>query len=166
MFENILKHLLSQKKMNIMRQRIMNRLKSQGLIWGCCIIWLVGGAGNCKDVTEDCTDEDYANCNTIGFTEGLVEVDLSINQRYKEVRVQLFEGRVDDGVLFFDEVVSDNYFSFLKPVGNTYSGRAFYVSGMDSVVVVDGDDIKNLTYVVCELQCNDLKNAFLDLKIH
>lgn len=149
-----------------MRHRIMYWLKSQGLILGCCIIWLVAGAGNCKDVTEDCSEEDYANCNTIEFTEGLVEVEVSIDQRYKDVRVQLFEGKVDDGALFFDDIVNDDYFSFLKPVGKSYSGRAIYVSGMDSVVVVDGDDIKNLTYVVCELQCNDLKNALLDLRLH
>lgn len=120
---------------------------------------------SCKSKYEDCTDEDYANCNTIPFTDGLVEVLLSIDSSNPTAHLQLFEGNVEDGVMFFDEIVNEDLVMIIKPEGKYYSGLAKYRKGNDSLIAIDGGKIRNITYQICEHKCNELQNAVLDLRI-
>jgi len=134
-------------------------IKRCGIVLFCFLVL------SCKSKYEDCTEDDYANCNTIPFTEGLVEVQLTIDAANPVVRLQLFEGDIVNGELFFDEMIDEDLVMVIKPEGKYYSGRAFYRKGNDSLIAIDGGKIRNLSYQICEYKCNELQNAILDLRI-
>jgi len=128
-----------------------------------CIIFFLS---NCKSKFEDCTDQDYANCDTEIPQTGRITVLLTINQENPAVTVRVFEGNFEDGHLVREDILRIRTFNYSLTPDKYYSFTATYKDGTSTIMAVDGGRIKVSRYRMCELRCYDLNSPEIDLRLY
>lgn len=119
----------------------------------------------CKDKYEDCTEEDYNNCNTFRPETGIAEILLTINNQNPQVTVSLFEGDFEDGNLIWEKDVKTQQFTEVLDVEKSYSFTVSYQRDGTSIMAVDGGKIKVVSYTMCEYTCYETKDLTIDLEL-
>ena len=119
----------------------------------------------CRDKYEDCTDQDYLNCNTERPLTANAKVLVTLTNQQPTVMVSLYQGDFENGNLVrereyrrsnsVEELTTEEY----------YSVTAMYVRGSDTTLVVDGGRIKILSYRMCEERCYEAKDLTFDLRL-
>jgi len=121
---------------------------------------------SCKSKFEDCTDQDYASCNTEQPQTGRITILLTINQENPSVPVRVYEGNFEDGRLVRADTIRMRSFNYFLTPGKDYSFTATYNDGNSKIMTVDGGRIKVSTYRMCELRCYELNNPEIDLRLY
>ncbi|MBW6478578.1 MAG: hypothetical protein K0B37_04050 [Bacteroidales bacterium] len=121
---------------------------------------------SCKSKYEDCTDQDYANCETEKPQTGRITILLSINQENPYVPVRLYEGNFENGRLVREDTIRMRTFNYFLTPEKDYSFKATYKDGTSTVLAINGGRIKVSTYRMCELRCYEVNNLEIDLRLH
>jgi hypothetical protein len=120
---------------------------------------------DCKGKDENCTDNDYANCDTTRPRAGSAEVSITHNFHHKEVEVSLYDGNFEDGRLIWKKTYSRGVMSEILDVETSYSFTATYYAGNDTLLVIDGGKVRVKSYSMCELTCYEARKLRIDLTL-
>jgi hypothetical protein len=120
----------------------------------------------CKSKYEDCTDQDYANCNTEKPQMGRITVLLTINSENPSIPVNVYEGNFEDGRLLRADTIRTRTFNYFFTPEKDYSFTASYKDGPSTIMVVNGGQIKLSTYRMCELRCYEVNDMEIDLRLY
>jgi hypothetical protein len=121
---------------------------------------------SCKDKTEDCTDEDYRNCDTSRPEYGYVDINLSFNHLNPDVILRIYEGNFEDNRLLLEQSVRSSRIIEELRTNTYYSFTATYQNGREIIVAVDGGKIKIDSYQMCEYKCYEARRLNVDLRIN
>lgn len=117
------------------------------------------------DKYEDCTDSDYDNCNTEVPVVGSVTVNITINEFNDSVIVVIKEGKFESGQLVLKDTLYQNSKTYSLDLNKNYSAAAYYKSGSDTIIAIDGGKLDYYSYKACELTCYEVRNLTLDLRL-
>jgi hypothetical protein len=120
---------------------------------------------SCKDKYEDCTSDDYNNCNTYRPELGEVEIKISITNEQPMVMVKLFEGNFEDEKLIWEKTYNNSMQSIDLDVETPYSFTATYIRDGKEIIAVDGGTIKVSSYKACEYDCYEADLLKIDLSL-
>ena len=97
---------------------------------------------------------------------GPINVLLTINEENPYVPLIIYRGDIENNdIEYIDTSISTNYWVDV-PVNKYYSIAAKYLSGEDTIYVVDGDDIKvKYTETDCDLPCYYFKGGYMDARL-
>lgn len=128
-------------------------------------VFILFFAFSCRSKYEDCTDQDYANCNTEIPQTGILSIRLTINEENPAVPISLYEGNFEDGRLIRLDTVRVGRYNYSLLPDKDYSVTATYQEGGNTIVAVSGGRINLIRYRMCELQCYDVDEPVLDLRL-
>lgn len=120
---------------------------------------------SCRSKYEDCTDQDYANCNTEIPQTGILSIRLTINEENPAVPISLYEGNFENGRLIRQDTVRVGRYNYSLLPDKNYSVTATYREAGKTIVAVSGGRINLIRYRMCELQCYDVDEPELDLRL-
>ncbi|MFW5792832.1 MAG: hypothetical protein ACOCWC_01010 [Bacteroidota bacterium] len=137
-------------------------------IFSILLIIFVFVLGSCRkksDKNKDCTDYDYENCDTSEPFYGKLNLKLTINNENESVRVLVFEGNYESGVIIFEDEINAAEETYYLELNKKYSAAAYYSQGNDTIIAVDGGKLESYSYTMCEYTCYDVLNLSLDLRL-
>jgi hypothetical protein len=120
---------------------------------------------SCKDKLEDCTQEDYDNCNTQKPQFGKVTVRLTINTENPDVILKIYQGNFEDANIVLEQSTSSRYITEFLKVDTYYSFAVKYKRGRENITAVDGGKIKLKSYKMCEYRCYEAVTLDIDLTV-
>jgi hypothetical protein len=120
---------------------------------------------SCKDQNNDCTDTDYAGCNTTEPTDGELKVLLTINAENPAVPIYIYKGKIEEGALQVMDTAESSVYRIKLPVNEYYSVAAKYKSGSKTIYAVDGDRIKKKSSAMCDSTCWSVVDAKVNVKL-
>lgn len=129
------------------------------------LVFFLVFAQSCRSKYEDCTQQDYNDCFTERPAAGLVRILLTINEENPEVHVECYFGDYEDGDFFWEDDFSSITNNEYLDVETDLSFIAFYKSGNDSIIAVDGGRVDVISYQMCEYRCYDVRVLEIDLRI-
>jgi hypothetical protein len=83
------------------------------------------------------------------------------------VKIRMYEGNVDNGVLFdsFETMALEE--TYILPVNQRYSAEAEYSDGEITIIAVDGDRLNRESFENCDQTCYDWDHSItLDLELN
>jgi hypothetical protein len=119
----------------------------------------------CRSKYEDCTQSDYDACITEWPWDGLVYVNITINAENREVPVEIFKGNFEDGHLIHEFTYRSRRTTVRLDTETLYSFTATYKKGDQTIVAVDGGEIKVIQYTMCEESCYEAQEIEIFLTI-
>lgn len=114
---------------------------------------------------DECEYPDYSDCNTIEPFFGNLQIKSTINQEYTVNYVTLYEGFVEENIVFKEIDVTENLISVEVPVDRRFSAKALYIKGIDTIAVIDGTFVKKNDKQYCDSVCWSLSGLELDLRL-
>ncbi len=115
--------------------------------------------------TESSTDCDYSDCNTYRPEEGLVHLQVSNTDANRDIPIIIYRGRIDAKDTVLIDTIRTGGKDYYLPVDQYYSARAEYQKDGNKWYVVDGDQLKLKSNVVCDSTCYEVKDINLDLRL-
>ncbi len=93
-------------------------------------------------------------------------VDITINEENPFVPLVFYRGDVEeDNIEWIDTSYSETLYLY-SPVNEYYSIKAFYKSGSQTIIAVDGDRMKTTRVSdVCDYDCWVIKGGTLDVRL-
>lgn len=93
-------------------------------------------------------------------------VDLTINEENPFVPLVFYRGEVDENnIEWIDTAYSERLYLY-SPVNEYYSIKAFYKSGDQVLIAVDGDKLKTSRVSdVCDYDCWVIRGGILDVRL-
>lgn len=122
-------------------------------------------AFSCRSKYEDCTDQDYAKCNTEVPQTGIISIRLTINEENPSIPISVYEGNFENGQLVRQDTVRVSTYNYSLLTEKEYSFTATYKKDGKTIMAVNGGTIKLIRYRMCELQCYDVDEPELDLRL-
>ena len=113
----------------------------------------------------DCTEEDYENCVIDEPFYGAVNVRITINDENPEVKLVFFDGNYESQDTVWVDTISSRSSTYYFDLNNTYSAAAYYKSGDNTIIAVDGGWLDLYTYTMCEYTCYGIIELDLDLRL-
>ena len=107
---------------------------------------------SCGDYV-DCSTYDFVDCTFEEPTTGLLQITLTIDSANDSVPIDLFIGKVEDGIIDTSFIATEYLYFIELPVNVYYSVRAEYNSFGTKVVVIDGDEMSTYESTECEQYC-------------
>lgn len=120
---------------------------------------------SCRDKYEDCTEEDYLNCNTIRPATANADVRVTLNAQNPTVLVRLYKGDFEKGQLVRERHYTRRNNREILNTEENYSITAMYFQDNDTVLVVDGGRIGIISYRMCEDRCYEARELTFDLRL-
>ncbi len=93
-------------------------------------------------------------------------VDLTINEENPYVPLVFYKGKVEEGLIEWIDTAYTETLYLYSPVEQYYSIKAFYKSGEQTIISVDGDKL-GTTQVsdVCDYDCWVIRGGILDVRL-
>ncbi len=93
-------------------------------------------------------------------------VDITINEDNPFVPLVFYKGKVEeDNIEWIDTAYSETLYLY-SPVDQYYSIKAFYKSGVQTIIAVDGDKLKTTQVSdVCDYDCWIIRGGILDVRL-
>jgi len=94
-------------------------------------------------------------------------VDITINEENPFVPLIFYKGKVEEGnIEWIDTAYSETLYLY-SPVNQYYSIKAFYKSGEQTIISVDGDKLKTTQVSdVCDYDCWVIRGGILDVRLN
>ena len=118
-----------------------------------------------KPSVEDCENWDGEGCLAYKPDSGLLIVKLTINKENQNVRVKVFEGKLEEENEILKINTQEALLHLYLPVNKYYTVTASYKDGDKSILAVDGDEIVVKEYVVCGEDCFVLKDGGVNVRL-
>lgn len=135
------------------------------LIYIATLIFILCIPFSCRDKYDNCTEEDYANCDTERPGIGRAVIHVTINDDNPYVPVSVYEGNFEQGHLLFRDTLYEGSSSFYLETEKFYSFTATYGLANDTTIAVDGGEVGIISYQMCELRCYEVRVLDIDLKL-
>ncbi len=139
----------------------MMKIPDTIILFVCILIF----AFSCRSKYEDCTDQDYAECNTEIPQTGIISVRLTINEENPAIPISVYDGNFENGRLIRQDTLRVGSYNFALLTEKEYSFTATYKKAGKTIVAVNGGRINLIRYRMCELQCYDVDEPELDLRL-
>ena len=109
------------------------------------------------------------NCDECFFYEpdsADLIVDLTINEENPYVPLVFYRGEIEEeNIEWIDTAYSETLYLY-SPVGENYSIKAFYKSGTQTIIAVDGDKMTTSRVSdVCDYDCWVVRGGILDVRL-
>jgi len=114
---------------------------------------------------DECEYPDYSDCNTIEPFFGNLQIKSTINQEYTVNYVTLYEGFIEENIVFKEIEVTESFKTVEVPVDRRFSAKALYILGNDTVAVVNGTYVKKNDRQYCDSVCWSLSGLEIDLRL-
>ncbi len=114
---------------------------------------------------DECSSPDYSNCDTHEPAVAILELKVTINSENPKVKVEIYDGNVESGYLYRTVFAESGVLNENVSVDRYYSAKAFYKSGADSIVAIDGDELKKISTSYCDSTCWGISGGHLDLRL-
>lgn len=139
-------------------------MRNKNLIAFLIVTFAFAGCFKDNDGEGECNPN--AVCYTDAPNELLVKLKLSSSPDGTPVKVRMYEGNVDDGVLFDSLETTSAEESYYLPVNEYYSAEAEYSDGEITIIAVDGDRLNHESFENCDQTCYDWDHSItLDLEL-
>jgi hypothetical protein len=131
------------------------------------IFILIGMLSSCnkKRNIYDCTEQDYADCVRAINYVGDVTINVTINEDNNNVKFVIREGNFESGRPIITDTIDTISKVYSLDLDKYYSAAAYYKSGNDSIVVIDGGLLDYYIYKVCGIMCLEISHVTLDLRL-
>ncbi len=129
------------------------------------LVFILSFVQSCRSKYEDCTQQDYNDCITDRPVAGLVNILLTINEENPEVHVECYFGDYENRDFFWEDDFAISSINEYLDVEKELSFIAYYKSGNDSIIAVDGGRVDVISYQMCEYRCYDVRVLEIDLRI-
>ena len=97
-------------------------------------------------------------------TLGRLEVSVTVDAEFPRVPISIYRDDFELGDLVLSDTAATDEAEYTLPMGE-YSATATYISGQDTVVAVDGDEITTALVIYCDGRCWEVYNADLNLEL-
>ena len=124
------------------------------IVCGSCDEKIFTGDVNCDECYSEKPDE-----------ADLV-IDLTINYKYPAVLITVFYGDIESGNVVTSEYADYTPYYVYVPVNRTYSVRAEYKTGSETVYAIDGTNLRVLSVTdACTEKCFVIENEKMDARL-
>ena len=122
--------------------------------------------GSCSKYSYvDCETYDYSDCDTWQFETGTLEVQVSFPNGQKKVPVVIFMGNYPSTDTVMVDTLTSGSMSYTLDIGHTYSMSAEYTVNGQKILAVDGDEVTQKSYDVCDSVCWLVRDGQVDLRL-
>ncbi len=113
----------------------------------------------------DCEEHPiWKECERNIPSQGLLYLSVTINSSNPRIPVNIYFGDFEHGILVLSDTVEVEDAEYTLPIGE-YSATAKYISGQDTIMTVDGGEIKAELVEYCNMDCWEVTNANLNLEL-
>jgi hypothetical protein len=109
------------------------------------------------------------NCDECYFNEpdsADLIVDITINEENPFVPLIFYRGEADDNNIEWIDTAYTETLYLYSPVNEYYSIKAFYKSGDQTLIAVDGDKLRTSRVSdVCDYDCWVIRGGILDIRL-
>ena len=113
----------------------------------------------------DCEEHPiWKDCERYIPSHGKLRISVTINSSNPSVPVKIYKGDFELGILVLSEMLTVEDAEFTLPIGE-YSATATYVSGQNTIMTVDGGEIKAELVEYCDMDCWEVSDANFDLEL-
>ena len=113
----------------------------------------------------DCEEHTiFKECERNIPSQGLLYLSITINSSNPRLPVNIYFGDFEHGILVLSDTVEVEDAEYTLPIGE-YSATAKYISGQDTIMTVDGGEIKAELVEYCNMDCWEVTNANLNLEL-
>lgn len=122
---------------------------------------------SCDKLTDEdeCDDVDYSDCNTEEPFRDSLHIKLTINDENEKVKLVIYDGDFEDGIAITQIETEKSKINVEVLLDREYSASAEYISGKDTIIAIDGTNIKKKSKTYCDSTCWSIKNQDLDLRL-
>ena len=118
-----------------------------------------------KYALVDCETYDYYDCQTFPSENGQLEVRVSFPDGMDKVPIVVLRGEYPSSdTVMLDTLVSETR-TYSLAVSTSYSVQAEYRTPDRLIYAIDGDEISQKSYTVCDSVCYLVKDAKTDLRL-
>lgn len=129
------------------------------------IIFSIFSACRTEKLKEEVYECDYSNCNTVEPQSGELEIKLTINSENQQVPVYIYRGNFEDNIVVDTIISEDEFFKFDVSLNCFYTAVAKYIKVNDTIMVIDGTEIKKLSGYNCDSLCWTVTGGKINLKL-
>lgn len=140
-------------------------MKHSGLVGLILLICTAFAACRTYVSEEDCASYDYSDCNTEKPVSGPMNISLTINEQYPRVPVSLIQGRFEDGEVIWSDTLDVSEHAVYVDLNYYYTVRATYIHGGDTIVAIDGDEVKSSSEAICDSTCWTVSEGDADVRL-
>ena len=116
-----------------------------------------------EEVTYESVD--CSTCITYRPDSGNLIINLTIDAENQQVPVTVYRERLENNDIRYQDTVNTSEFEVFVPLGYYYTVTAEYVSGKDTILVVDGDMIETKKVIgQCETICWIISGGVLNVE--
>lgn len=114
-----------------------------------------------EDWIVDCND-----CYSFEPDSADLIVELTINAENPEVPLVFYRGKIEDNVIEWVDTSRVEVLYLYSPVEEYYSVKAFYKTGEETIIAVDGDKLKTREVTEsCDYTCWVIRGGRLDVRL-
>lgn len=113
----------------------------------------------------DCEEHPiWKECERYAPSHGILYISVTISSSNPRIPVNIYWGDFELGILVLSDTLVVENAEYTLPIGE-YSATAKYMSGQDTIMTVDGGEIKAELVEYCNMDCWEVTNANLDLEL-
>jgi hypothetical protein len=141
------------------------RKSIQHTLSGLLLLLILMTTGCSEYAFVDCETYDYSDCETRPATTGNLEVSLSLPDGTNGVPVVLYKGNYPSSDTVFVDTLKTSLRTYALEMGQVYSMTAEYTVNGQRILAVDGDEVSQKSYNVCDSVCWLNRDGKLDLRL-
>lgn len=120
---------------------------------------------SCETLLENSDECNMDDCITEEPYTGYLDMRLSIISDNKNIMVLIFRGKYEEQNVQDTLYAQTEDFSHEVPINRYYSVAARYIIDNDTIMVIDGTDLKKSLDLDCEEDCWIVSGGDLDLRL-
>ena len=120
---------------------------------------------NCTN-EEDCEERPLSHeCLYTKPTDGPLHITVTINSENPELCINIYDHDFEIGNIVIQDTISEIEETYILPIGY-YSATARYISGNDTILAVDADEITVSLEEYCDADCWEISDGYIDLELN
>ncbi|HRY99222.1 MAG TPA: hypothetical protein P5550_09235 [Bacteroidales bacterium] len=130
------------------------------------LLWALALLTGCSEYAfVDCETYDYSDCVTWPAETGSLQVTVNFPDGMERVPVILFRGSYPSSDTVLYDTLTRSAATYTLDIGQFYSMTAQYLVDGQRVLAVDGDEVSQRSYNVCDSVCWVHRDGRLDLRL-
>jgi len=110
-------------------------------------------------------DKMFPPCEPEEPLEAQLYIYLSINKENNRIPITIFEGKIEDSVIVWEDFSEEEEFWVYLPLNKYYSAMAEYKVGDKTIIAVDGDDMVTKKFDDGVDPCWEIHGGYLNCEL-